>query len=75
MSKHIWFVVGSMMITFVGVLIAQPAVVQWMSLHWIYDALITSLGITFHGFNTYWPKQQPLPAELPTVPNVPAAKN
>jgi hypothetical protein len=73
MSKNIWFIAGTVLIVFVGTFIEQPAVIQWLGRHPIYDALITSLGIAFHALNTYLPKPQP--AQPPAVPNVAVKAN
>jgi hypothetical protein len=56
MAKNLWFIVGTVVIVFVGAFIAQPAVVQWLGKHPIYDALITAAGVAFHAVNTYLPK-------------------
>lgn len=59
--KNVLFAVGSALIVFIGSFITQPAVLTWLSVHPLYDALITAVGVAFHGVSIYIPKSQPDP--------------
>lgn len=47
------FVVGAVIISFVGAFISQPVVLTWLGKHPIYDALVAAGGVAFHAYNTY----------------------